>query len=190
MDKKAFALSINFVVILIISIIVFSMGIYVVNRFFEYAKEEKLRWDVLTRQEIDAALDSGDRVAIPRYKTTVGNGEFGTFGVGILNILGTEKDFKVDISFALASYQGSEICNPATAASCGNPDSWIKTVYDEAPPIDFTLKIKNNEKKDFLVGFSLKGAKKGTYVFNVDIDYDDAGWQDYDVLHKLYVDVK
>jgi len=192
MNKKAFLLSINFVVILIISIIVFTIGLYVVNRFFEFAKEEKLRWDDLTRREIDAALDSGDRIAIPRYKKTLANGEFASFGVGILNVLqGGERDFRVRIDFVLASDRTGEFCNAGSPGDCGNPDSWLRTVYDETPPINFTLQIKNNEKRDFLVGVDVIGAPSGTYVFNVDIDYDDAGaWKDYDTLHKIYVDVK
>jgi hypothetical protein len=191
MNKKAFAVSVNFVIILILSIIVFTIGIYIVNRFFDFAKEEKLRWDDLTRREIDAALDSGDRIAIPRYKQTVANGEFASFGVGILNVLqGPPKEFRVRIDFALASTNDIEICNAASAATCGNPDSWLRTVYDEEAPIEFTLQIKNNEKKEFLVGFDVIGAPKGTYIYNVDIDYKDGVWKDYDNLYKLYVDVK
>ena len=191
MNKKAFALSVNFVVILIISIIVFTIGIYIVNRFFEFAKEEKLRWDDLTRREIDAALDSGDRIAIPRYKQTLANGEFVSFGIGILNVLqGVERDFNIKIDFTLASRDGYEICNSGTADTCGNPDSWLRTAYDEEPPIEFPIKIKNNEKKDFLVGVDVHGAQSGTYVFNVDIEYNDFGFKDYDTLHKIYVDVK
>jgi len=182
MNKKAFELSANFVVILILSIVVFVIGIYMVNRFFDFAQKEKLTWDEMTKQEIDAALDSGERVAIPRYQKTLTNGEFASFGVGILNVLqGGVRNFSVNVDFVL--------CDPAT--SCGNPNQWIKTVYDEDPPINFTIPIKNNEKKEFLVGFDVQGALKGTYIFNVKIEYDDAGaWKAYDTLHKLYIQVK
>lgn len=192
MNKKAFSLSINFIVILIISIIVFSMGIFLVNKLFSFADEEKLRWDDMTQKEIEAALDSGDRVAIPRFKKTIGNGDFDTFGIGILNVLqGPDKDFNVSINFALASDKdGALICDNINPGPCGNPESWLRTTYDETEPITFKIPIKSNEKKDFLVGIKVDGAPKGTYVFNVDIKYDDVGtWREYDSLHKLYVNV-
>lgn len=197
MNKKAFEVSVNFVVILIISIIVFTMGISIVNRFFQFAEDEKLRWDQLTRSEIDSALDQGDRIAIPRFKKEIVNGEFASFGVGILNVLqGPMRNFRINIDFALASDRRATICEPATASACGEPNNWIRTAYDDESPIIFTLPIKNNEKKSFLVGFDVIGAADGTYVFNVNIEYDQDGnpatadWAPYDTTHKLYVEVK
>ena len=191
MNKKGFELSANFVVIIIISIIVFTIGIYMLNRFFSFATEEKLRWDDMTRKEIDTALDRGERVAIPRFKRTLVNGEFTSLGVGILNVLqGSPRDFRITIDFALASRGASEVCTSADPGTCGNPDTWIKTVYDSEAPIDFNLTISNNEKKDFLVGFDVQGAPIGTYAFNVNVEYYDTGWRSYDTIHKIYLDIK
>ncbi len=195
--KAALQLSISFIVIIIICIVVFSFSIYTIRRFFTQAEIIKMTYDERTEKEIERLLDDGSRIAIPFDKKTISNGEFKTFGIGILNILnkGYFNDFRINITFNKAfDKRNNELCDTAkgNTPDCGNPSTWLQTTAglgdDSGVIIEKT--IKNNEQEKFLLGVNVKGAPSGTYIFDLDVSYNnDTHWIQYDYLHKLYVDV-
>jgi hypothetical protein len=194
MNKRAaFQLSVNFLVIMIISIVVFASSIYLINKFFTQAETIKLTYDGRTEKEIERLLDDGSRIAIPFDKKTISNGESKTFGIGILNVLntGASNDFDINISFNKAfDNRNNEICTIVNLDTCGYPQTWLQTSSGTQGLSEISIQktIPNNQQEKFLLGVEVKGAPKGTYIFDLDVKYNNnTNWIDYDTLHKLYV---
>ena len=95
--KAAVELSVNFLVILIICIVILASSIYITKKFFTHAVNIKDIYDERTEKEIERLLDDGSKVAVPFDKKTIGNGEFDSFGIGIMNVLntGAKNDFEI-----------------------------------------------------------------------------------------------
>ena len=89
MNKKAIQLSINFLVIIIISIVMLSSGILIIKKYFKTADEIQLQLDEQTINDIGNLLDSGNQVAIQLNKKTIPAGESAIFGIGVINIFDT-----------------------------------------------------------------------------------------------------
>ena len=196
MNKRAFELSVSFLVILIICIAIFSFSIYIVRKFFTHAENLRMTYDERTEREIEQLLDDGSRIAIPFDKKEIGNGEFKTFGIGILNTLniGMENKFRITVGFNKAyDKKNTEICNKMFPNKCGNPNSWLKTSTGTVLPNGDVLvpkTIKNNEQEKFLIGMEVKNAPAGTYIFDLNVQYETPPtYTAYDTTHKLYVDV-
>jgi len=176
--RAAIELSVSFMIVLIISAIVLSMGIYITYKFFSHGSGMVLTFDERTQQELERALDDGSKVAIPMNSKIIHNGESDTFGVGILNVDGESDDsFDVSITYSKAVDKDGNLCSGCDSA---NPGSWIQSIGLN------DMVIPNNEKQKFLVGFQVKGAQPATYIFNVDVKRDGTP---YDVTKKIYVEV-
>ena len=151
MNKRAFELSVSFLVILIICIAIFSFSIYIVRKFFTHAENLRMTYDERTEREIEQLLDDGSRIAIPFDKKEIGNGEFKTFGIGVLNILnsGSSNTFEINVHFNQAFNKRSvKICDILDSSSCGSPDQWLQTTGDtgfigSGVTIQKTIKNKN-----------------------------------------------
>lgn len=97
MNKKGIELSVNFMIVLIITLVVFGMAIYLLKMFFSTAVEIKENIDTQTEEEIQRVLFSGERVAIPVNKKEIRRGSSEVFGIGILNVDNSGPDFTVRI---------------------------------------------------------------------------------------------
>ncbi len=209
MNKKAaIQLSVNFLVILIICIVIFGSSIFVLRKFFSHAGTIKGTYDERVEKQIEALLDDGSRVAIPFDRKKIPNGEFETFGIGVLNMLGThaQNSFEVTIKFSKAfNKDDSLMCEkPHTCPpNFINPGLWLKasTGFSDNQGITLNPVILNNKQKKFLIGAEVSDAREGTYIFDVMVCYDDGdpttdhplctgGLEDnYDNLHKIYIEV-
>lgn len=176
--RGSIQLSTNFMVMLIISIAVFSFGIYMLTNIFNFAEEERIRLDEQTAHMIENALDRGDRVFIPRERRTISPGATGTFGMGILNVLGmsAEKDFGVLVRFSKAFDKGD---NQMCYSSCGGEmNASLLSAQSSGGADGLLIKktIVNNEKATFLIGVAVPSdADSGTYIYNVYVAYDKDG---------------
>ncbi|MEA2037531.1 MAG: hypothetical protein U9O94_08530 [Nanoarchaeota archaeon] len=183
MNKKAIQLSVNFLVTMVITIVIFSFSIYMVKKFFTHAEDIKMTYDQRTEKEIERLLDDGSRIAIPFDKKTVNNGDFETFGIGVLNVLnsGESNDFEVLINFSKAFRGSTKLCQGSLGGSlppegCGNPDTWLQTTSSSGQDgIGVTVQktVRNNEQERFLLGISPDRARPGTYVFDMIVCVDD-----------------
>jgi len=97
-NKKAVELSMNFLVMVILSIVVLSMGIVFVTRLFSEAAKIPDSLNQKTETEIARLLSSGERTAIYPGEITIPRGKADVFGLGILNIASdnAEKCFYVN----------------------------------------------------------------------------------------------
>jgi len=186
MNKKAMQLSMNFLVIVILSIAMLSMGVVLFRKIFTGATELKANLDKQTEQELENMLTAGERVAIPFTKKEVRAGKTIVFGLGILNIIGEESNFIVDI----------RCTNVVPSGSCIPLDDIIHSL--KTGPVS----IKNNEQLKIPIAIATeKTTSKGTHILDIKVcDYlstDPVPSCDginpnefYDgSLHKIYVKV-
>jgi len=156
MNKKAIELSVNFIVIIIISMVVFGMGLFFANKLFKEAENIKQSLDESSERQIIALLDSGQRLVMPIDNKVVEKGESYVFGLGVLNILGGTRVFEVTLSSSLYIDQQGRTQNPPS----------ISLEFIEFQRRD----VKNNERIVFpLVVRVPRKAPAGTYVINVDV---------------------
>jgi len=155
MDKKAFELSINFLVIVIIAIVMLALGLKLITDFFGKATEIHAIIDEGTKAEINEMLSRGEQVAVPFNLKQISKGEQDTFGIGILNTAKTDLDFQIMIDFDKAFGTDDSQLNVQDA------ENWL--LYDDEV---FNLEPSENKQIPVLVQVP-KNAKPGTYIFNV-----------------------
>jgi len=185
--KKGFELSINFIVILIITIVVFGLGIRFAYNLFKSAHETVEEFDEQTKAEIERSLYQGNIVAIPINQKELRVRDAETFGLGILNQLGETKFFKVYIEFATAV---DEYGDPFSQSILDNVETEEWT-FEESR----VYEIEDNGREIIPLAFHVpSGTKYGTYVFNVGVyfgDIVDVGKDNlYDTIHQIRITVK
>ncbi|MBI2545945.1 hypothetical protein HYV81_02085 [Candidatus Woesearchaeota archaeon] len=184
LNKSGIELSINFLVVVILGLALLTMGIAMFSKFFRGAEAIKDKYNAETEAQLESLLSSGEKVAIPFTKRNVIAGETAVFGVGILNIIGKEELFVVDVKCDEFIPKGSQL-----PESCGSFDQNIIYVTD--------YKLKNNQQQKLPIAVSTKKAdKEGTYILNVCVctgrcvcngpPYPGNMYQN---LHKLYLTV-
>ena len=166
MNKRGFEFSIGMIVGLILSILIFSMSLYLVFKWFGSAEELKSEIDKQTQEQIMSALKSGNQlVAIPISIQETKRGNAVNFGVGVRNIA-TEDSFSMAVSFSGAFTPDGKII-PVDKTHIDQ--KWLGTTAT----VD-TFILKKNEEK--LIPLMLKAdvsiapgipTQKGDYVFNV-----------------------
>lgn len=173
MKKKGFELSINFLVVLIITLVVFIFAIAFAYKFFGKAGEMKASIDQRTKSEIQTLIMSqGMKVAVYPTQISMYAGESESLGVGILNVLGSEKEFAVTLECTK--------CISETECFC-NDMQWV---------IQSPITIQNN-KDEIVAGVigAADDAESGTYVFDINVEYGDNGMKNYGGLQKVYVKI-
>ncbi|MBN2881345.1 hypothetical protein JXM83_04810 [Candidatus Woesearchaeota archaeon] len=199
MSKKGFELSINMVVILIITIAVFGGGLMLLRKMMSGAGDIQARVSQQQKSQIESMLLNSDaRVAIPMNKQTLKRGDHLTIGVGINNIFrdsqgsGLEEDlFGLNVKFSTVQLLSGQNCNsdewmnPGCGNGAASPDSFIIMLAT-----DYSVKKNNYEIVE--VPFVIpKDAKPGKYVFNVNVTYDESGeTKSYDVIKKIYLTIE
>ncbi|HLC49995.1 MAG TPA: hypothetical protein VJI97_01045 [Candidatus Nanoarchaeia archaeon] len=179
MKKGAIELSMNFIVIIIISVVLFGFGIYFISRLSSQAIDLK----DITSSELDEKIsnlvcETSDRVCIGIDRKTIQRGKFDVFGVKILNILDTQ-DFDITVSppSDVLGYKKdkSEITNPPNVPLIVNPQ-------------ERSIKISKNDEQTLGFGIEVpKDAVSGTYIFNIEIKTQSGSA--YVPILKFYVDV-
>lgn len=96
--KGSITLSVEMLVVVVISIVMLGMGIALLYQFLEGAGDTKDQLDQRTEQELQRLLiDQGQRVALPLKTAVLYGGESTTIGLGILNINTLTTDFYIGI---------------------------------------------------------------------------------------------
>ena len=181
LNKKAIELSLNFLVIFIISIIIFGFGIRFISKLSSEAIDlTEITIDDLDERISDVVCQGSDRMCIGNERMTIRKKEVGVFGLKILNILDSQNfDIEVNPSSPLGYTKTNlEITNPPLIV---NP---------ERRPDVF---IEKNEEKKVGIGVQVPAnAESGAYILNVRIRYTNPNTgvvDDYVNVQKLYVDV-
>ena len=174
-NKKAIELSLNFIVILIISLLIFGFGINFISKLSSQATELQ----DLTINDLDETIgnlvcESSERVCVGIDRKTIKKSNFGIFGLKIVNILDTQN---FDIVVTRPSPSGYTKNNAAISND--------NLVWN---PKSRSIVIEKNEEKNLGFGIQVpSNAEPGTYIFNVEIKTADG--KPYSQIQKLYADV-
>ena len=174
-NKKAIELSLNFIIIIILSIIIFGFGI----RFISKLSTQAVELQEITTSELDERIgnlvcEGSDRVCVGIDRKTIRRTKFDVFGIKIINIL-EGQNFDIIISRPSPSgYTKSK--QPIDADGLiWNPK--VRSVF-----------IEKNEEKILGIGVQVPAnAISATYIFDVRIQTADG--KPYSSTQKLYVDV-
>lgn len=175
LNKKAIELSLNFLVIFIISIIIFGFGI----RFISKLSSEAIKLQDITTNELDERIsdvvcEGSDRACIGNERMTIRKKEVGIFGLKILNILDSQEFEIIVTSSSPLGFKkdNTPITNPPLLV---NPSS--RSVF-----------IEKNEEAKVGIGVQVPAnAVLGTYILDIDIKQQSG--ESYSAVQKLYVEV-
>lgn len=166
-NKKAVELPISMIIVLILSILVFSFGITILFKSYKWATQQGGEIDAATQREIERVLLEGNNViALPKNTARARVGQQVPFGLGIRNILPDKNEFAITISFSGAYTAADAPITEATATTV--EDEWLGNLRQQQNiKIDgygqkitpLTIKIGN------YISTSTR-TQKGTYVFN------------------------
>lgn len=160
--RGAISLSMNVLVVIIISLVIFGWGIAFLYKLVGGAEEIKKGLDARTAQELDRLLiDQGQKVALPLHQATVERGESHVFGVGIRNIGDEGDQFRITLELVQATdAQGQDITAQLSMQELGG---WF--LYNS----DVLAIGENEHRKEPLLVQPVRDAVRGEYVFKVRI---------------------
>ncbi|MBI2669327.1 hypothetical protein HYX14_05795 [Candidatus Woesearchaeota archaeon] len=177
MDRKgSIELSINTLVIIIISLVILGSGVAFLYQLGGGATDIKTKLDQQTQEELERLLvDQGKQVALPLHVADVSRGESHAFGLGILNIGGKGDQFRIKVTPSKAAdEQGNEIKGVDAGA-------WL--LYNEEP---MTI-LKNEHRKESILVSVPQDARRGMYIFTAKVLVGD---DPYGNPQKFTVNVK
>ena len=179
LNKKAIELSLNFLVILIISIIIFGFGIRFISKLSSTATDlQDLTIGELDQRIGNLICEGSDRVCVGIDRKTIKRTKFDVFGLKIVNILDSQ-NFDVIVS------------RPTPPSPSGYTKNKQEIPTDNliwSPRIRPSVFIEKNEEKVLGIGVQVPAdAVPGTYIFNVKIQTQIG--EPYSAVQKLYVDV-
>lgn len=174
MSKKAtLSLSMETLVVVIISIVILAGGISLLYKFIGGAEDIKGELDRKTQDELERLLvDQGMRVALPLHAADVLRGENHVFGLGILNTLSSRKSFTLQVRL-------KKVVDEAQKDITGqvDPQSVIKWALYNTEPI--LLDPVEHRKEPILLNVP-KDTVKGQFIFSavvkVNIDGKDVAY--------------
>ena len=195
LNKRGIELSVNFLVILLISIVIFGFGVKFIYDLTARANELQ----DMTMNDIDAKIgnlvcEGSERVCIGVSRKVIPRGKFDFFGVKILNVDPAAIDFTVKLLL------------PQDPRELTDPDKHIRGYDEDNQIIEETIStdkqlvvvpssllstgrpvtIEKNEEKIVGIGINVPDeAPSGVYIFNIKITASGADYS----TQKIYVEV-
>lgn len=184
-NKKGIELSINFIVMLILALAMFSGGLMFVTKFFGHAEKVKGSLDAQTEKQIEKLLDSGSPVVIPISTKEVFRSEYTTYGVGVLAQFNGKYTLNVEYQNGFEKSTKKEILKTQV-----NAQEWLSGV-------PATIDLKKNEKGKYMILVTVpKGIPSGTYIYKATVSFHGstdtppvADLQEYDNPVQIIVKV-
>lgn len=177
MKKKGIQLTLNMLVVIIISIVLLSMGVILLRNFITGAVDIKTTLDEKTRDEMIRLLNEGKQLALPFNTQELRKGESHAFGIGILNIYSTT-DFKLNVTRRSFINRSDKKANATQNLS---------VLYDAST---FEIAANKREIKTIRVEVpeDLNEKNLGTYIYSVDVSYgNNGGFDKYDRTKTIRV---
>ena len=185
-------LTINFIVITVLSLLVLGVGFYLVTNIFITAEEYKAKLDDQTQEHILETLrQSGELISLPINKYTLEKGTDTILGIGLLNSVGTSQTFYATLTCTEAvDSEQTELCAESSGISCDTELASYCSSWITLPVGSITLE---NRKSDVVTVFITvpDDAPDGTYGFTFKICTGNycgmSGSTQYGPTKKLYV---
>ena len=174
-NKKAIELSMNFIVILIISIVIFAFGIRFIYKLVSDTQDfASMTFSQLDDQISSLICESSDRVCIAGDQKEVRRDQIAVFGIRIVNVLDSQ-NFDIVVT------------RPAPGGFTKNNKEIYGDKIEWKPRTRNVYISANNEMKVGVGIYVPKTAASGTYIFNVEIKSQDG--TAYSNVQKFYVNV-
>lgn len=161
MNKRGIELSINFLVVVILSIVILGLGIVFVTQIFGQANDIK----DMSANDLDESINDlmclgSEKVCFGFDTLTIKRGNFGVLGVRVTNVMGEDKTFHVVVKKGIAfDKDGNEI----TSATLKD-----KVTCYPACAVGRKEIIQYPEDKNIALGFDVaKDARAGRYTFDI-----------------------
>lgn len=189
MKKGAVQLSVNFLVIIIVSMAILSMGIVLTRKIFEGTDEMRIQLDRQTIAQLENMLDDGSILVAPLNKKIAERKGPTIFGVGVRNI-----DINPKTIYLFVQARDVD--------GCQSDIDWVLTrdaVLNPPDKIIVTREIPANKKESYGVGIVVpKNTKPCTYVFGISAAIDNPDYpisssdkyKSYGPPDRLYVTVE
>jgi len=135
MNKRGIELAVNFLVMLMLAIVVFGFGIYLVSAIFGEAELQQSQVSERVEAEVQKRLfQGGEAVAIPWNKKQIPIGESHTFGLGILNTYDQKKTFNVYVTYV----EAYDRMGKQTPQDLGSDQGYINSnwIFANQPPVE------------------------------------------------------
>ena len=164
MNKRAsLELSTNFIVILIISIVVFGFGLYFLTQLSSVNNSSIDQVNKQAEIQIQSLLDSGEQIIVYPEQLDIKRNGVGTFGVGIRNTLRDEQSAKFKIGVQCSAFISKSGVYHENDCAAGSSD------YSKWTFSSFAVKeVMRNENVNIAIPMQVSGsASPGTYIFNV-----------------------
>lgn len=184
--KAAIELSINFFVILIISLVVFGSGISLFWKIYQSGEEELGKVSRTVEQRIIRQLHGGEKVSVVPRSVEFERDDSYIIGIGIKNLLTDAKVFKI------FSQRGLFVKDEMTC-TFNEFDRCIDEQNDDKniPPLkilggDAELRVEPNKQE--ITNIMIKADKKarsGEYVINICVCHEEA-CSDYNLCKIRY----
>ncbi|MEK6809493.1 MAG: hypothetical protein AABY40_02365 [Nanoarchaeota archaeon] len=160
--RGAIGLSVETLVVVIISLVILSGGITLIYQFISGAEEIKGQLDSKTQDELERLLvGQGKKVALPLHVATIPRGDSHIFGLGILNTYDAVENFQIRIRFIKVTDDTNvDITSQVNAL---NIAAWA--LFNTVP---VAIESNANDKEAILIQVP-KDALKGEYVFVAEV---------------------
>lgn len=169
MNKKGFELSANMMVVIILSLVLFGLGMVIFAKVISSGRQIEAGLTERMREELDAAMDDGSLIVIPQTTIRVQQGNTAKFTIGFWNELPTESNNPRTFTLNVVLVSGQDGWKPEAQISF-------------APSYD----LKQNERAHALVAINVpKGTLRKQYAFNVEIKEDGILYTDK--MNRIYV---
>ena len=165
MKKGAVELSVNFLVLMIISLVIFGLSLAFVYKIM--AKADDIQQ--MTEQDIDRKIEGilcegNEKVCFPRNVQTIERGGSKFFGMRLRNVL---TDYP-DTNFIINVEHGG---NSAAGYQDDNSEISEPLVWS---PKEREINLRANEMKNIGIAVQVpKDALPGKYIFTVTVEYDN-----------------
>jgi len=177
MNKSGIELSINFTVMFILAMAMFSAGIIIARQVFQEANATKEHLSDAQKDQLQRLLMDGDKVQTVFVTKEIKQGADDVFGLGIRNDFDTAKDFYIQTNLDAAfKPDKSPICNegPYTPDDCniiGDDLLYLGSGNIGGP---YIIEPEDREVKE-IFALIKKSTEKGTYIFNIRVCYYEEG---------------
>ena len=159
--KGAIGLSVETLVIIIISLVVLAGGITLMYQFIHGAEDIKGQLDQKTQDELERLLvGQGNKVALPLHVAAIQRGDSHVFGLGIQNIKDMTESFSIKIRLDKVTDENKKVITAIDPASVA---SWA--LFNNAP---FAVESNANTKEAILIQVPT-AAIKGEYIFVAEV---------------------
>lgn len=160
--RGAIGLSIETLVIIIISLVILSAGITLIYQFIHGAEEIKSSLDQKTQDELERLLvGQGKKVALPLHVATVPRGDSHVFGLGILNTYDHTENFQVRIRL-------NKVADESKADITSTLDPQAIAGWALFNTAAIAVESNANDKESILIQVP-KDAIKGEYIFVAEV---------------------